>query len=149
MQLFRPEEFWSIIADFSTPAAVGSSGSNGSSALLPAKLVSVDGQKLSQFSVRMQEQAQELEARLWQQQPPSQPSQQPSLPPLQRPAEPVYYTVKSLVKRPVKRNPPPPLVTSTLQQEAARRLGFSASKTMQVAQQLYEGANTGEGGREA
>jgi DNA topoisomerase I len=43
------------------------------------------------------------------------------------------------------RNPAPPFTTSTLQQEAARKLGFSAQKTMRVAQQLYEGVDIGEG----
>ena len=44
-----------------------------------------------------------------------------------------------------RRNPAPPFTTSTLQQEAARKLGFSAQKTMRVAQQLYEGVDIGEG----
>ena len=43
----------------------------------------------------------------------------------------------------VRRNPPPPFTTSTLQQEASRKLGFSAARTMQVAQRLYEGAELG------
>ena len=43
----------------------------------------------------------------------------------------------------VKRNPQPPFTTSTLQQEASRKLGFSASRTMQIAQKLYEGINIG------
>lgn len=49
------------------------------------------------------------------------------------------YRVATVEAKPVKRNPPPPFTTSTLQQEAARKLGFSASRTMQVAQRLYEG----------
>ncbi|HEV7693733.1 MAG TPA: type I DNA topoisomerase [Hyphomonadaceae bacterium] len=49
------------------------------------------------------------------------------------------YRVASVEAKPVKRNPPPPFTTSTLQQEAARKLGFSASRTMQIAQRLYEG----------
>jgi DNA topoisomerase-1 len=49
------------------------------------------------------------------------------------------YRVASVEAKPVKRNPPPPFTTSTLQQEASRKLGFSASRTMQVAQRLYEG----------
>ena len=48
------------------------------------------------------------------------------------------FTVEKVETKPVSRNPPPPFTTSTLQQEAARKLGFSASHTMRVAQQLYE-----------
>jgi DNA topoisomerase-1 len=48
------------------------------------------------------------------------------------------FTVKSLETRPAKRNPAPPFTTSTLQQEASRKLGFSVSRTMTVAQKLYE-----------
>ncbi|MPT48225.1 MAG: type I DNA topoisomerase [Sphingobium sp.] len=48
------------------------------------------------------------------------------------------FTVESVETKPVSRNPPPPFTTSTLQQEAARKLGFSASHTMRVAQALYE-----------
>ncbi len=51
------------------------------------------------------------------------------------------FNVKSLETRPAKRNPAPPFTTSTLQQEASRKLGFSVSRTMQVAQKLYEGGN--------
>jgi DNA topoisomerase-1 len=48
------------------------------------------------------------------------------------------FTVSSVETKPFARNPPPPFTTSTLQQEAARKLGFSASHTMRVAQSLYE-----------
>ncbi|MFN3725308.1 MAG: type I DNA topoisomerase [Allosphingosinicella sp.] len=48
------------------------------------------------------------------------------------------FTVASVETKPFTRNPPPPFTTSTLQQEAARKLGFSASHTMRVAQDLYE-----------
>src|SRR5687767_6594012 len=48
------------------------------------------------------------------------------------------FTVVSVETKPLTRNPPPPFTTSTLQQEAARKLGFSASHTMRVAQGLYE-----------
>ena len=53
------------------------------------------------------------------------------------------YTVDSVEAKPAKRNPQPPFTTSTLQQEASRKLGFSSSRTMQVAQRLYEGVNIG------
>ncbi len=50
-------------------------------------------------------------------------------------------TITSIEKKQVKRHPAPPFITSTLQQEAARKLGFSASRTMQIAQKLYEGVD--------
>jgi DNA topoisomerase-1 len=48
------------------------------------------------------------------------------------------YKVTAIEAKPVRRNPPPPFTTSTLQQEASRKLGFAANRTMQVAQRLYE-----------
>jgi DNA topoisomerase-1 len=55
------------------------------------------------------------------------------------------YIVDEVKKKTVKRNPYPPFITSKLQQEAIRKLRFSAKKTMVVAQQLYEGLNLGSG----
>ena len=49
-----------------------------------------------------------------------------------------HFTVQSVETKPASRNPPAPFTTSTLQQEAARKLGFSADHTMRIAQQLYE-----------
>jgi len=48
------------------------------------------------------------------------------------------FSVNAIEAKPTKRNPPPPFTTSTMQQEAARKLGFNASRTMQTAQRLYE-----------
>jgi DNA topoisomerase I len=56
------------------------------------------------------------------------------------------YTVRDVERSERKRNPAPPFTTSTLQQEAARKLSFSAKRTMRLAQQLYEGVNLGEEG---
>ncbi|HLF20228.1 MAG TPA: type I DNA topoisomerase [Bacteroidota bacterium] len=56
------------------------------------------------------------------------------------------FAVKSVDRKPVKRNAPAPFITSTLQQEAARRLRFSAKRTMMLAQKLYEGIELGEEG---
>ena len=53
------------------------------------------------------------------------------------------HTVKSVERKPARRHPQPPFTTSTLQQEAARKLGFPANKTMRVAQALYEGKPLG------
>ncbi|WP_267388453.1 type I DNA topoisomerase [Sphingomonas sp. GC_Shp_3] len=49
-----------------------------------------------------------------------------------------HFTVQSVETKPATRNPPPPFTTSTLQQEASRKLGFSADHTMRIAQSLYE-----------
>jgi DNA topoisomerase-1 len=53
------------------------------------------------------------------------------------------FTVTSVEAKPQKRNPQPPFTTSTLQQEAQRKLGSDASRTMQIAQRLYEGVELG------
>jgi DNA topoisomerase-1 len=53
------------------------------------------------------------------------------------------FTVTAVEKKPGRRSPAPPFTTSTLQQEASRKLGFSAQRTMQAAQKLYEGVDIG------
>jgi DNA topoisomerase-1 len=53
------------------------------------------------------------------------------------------FTVSAVEKKPGRRTPAPPFTTSTLQQEASRKLGFSAQRTMQAAQKLYEGVDIG------
>lgn len=58
------------------------------------------------------------------------------------------YTVASVDKKEKKRNPVPPFITSTIQQEASRHYGFSVSRTMSVAQGLYEGVDMGSEGSE-
>lgn len=58
------------------------------------------------------------------------------------------YRVGLVEKKEKKRNPPPPFITSTLQQEASRHYGFSVSRTMSIAQELYEGIDLGSEGAE-
>ncbi len=53
------------------------------------------------------------------------------------------FAVTRIERKQTRRHPPPPFITSSLQQEASRKLGFSASRTMKVAQRLYEGVNVG------
>ncbi|AMN45612.1 DNA topoisomerase I [Steroidobacter denitrificans] len=60
-------------------------------------------------------------------------------------AAPGTLTVAAIDRKQRRRNPAPPFTTSTLQQEAARKLGFGAQRTMRLAQQLYEGVDFGEG----
>lgn len=86
-----------------------------------ARLVSADGKRLQARSVGNGEQADDLKALL----------------------EGASYVVDTVEAKPVKRNPSPPFTTSTLQQAASSKLGFSASRTMQVAQRLYEGLDLG------
>ncbi|MBU1911491.1 type I DNA topoisomerase, partial [Patescibacteria group bacterium] len=55
------------------------------------------------------------------------------------------YSVEKIEEKELKKTPPPPFTTSTLQQEAGRKIGFSVKQTMMVAQQLYEGLSLGKG----
>jgi len=90
-------------------------------ATFTAKLSALGGKKLDQFDLATEAQA--LEAK--------------------RAVEAGVFRVISVERKRIKRNPPPPFTTSTLQQEAARKLGFGAQLTMRLAQQLYEGVDIG------
>ena len=81
-----------------------------------ARLVQLDGKKLDRLSIGNKGEADAAKAAV----------------------EAGRFTVASVETKPFAKNPPPPFTTSTLQQEAARKLGFSASHTMRVAQSLYE-----------
>src|SRR5690606_14403747 len=59
-----------------------------------------------------------------------------------------HFIVDSVDKKEKKRNPVPPFITSTLQQEASRHYGFSVARTMNIAQSLYEGVDLGNEGAE-
>lgn len=97
--------------------------SNLAESSFAAKLHSCDDKKLTKFAIETQQQAEEILAEL----------------------ENVQFQVTALEKKARKRNPAPPFTTSTLQQEASRKLGFSARKTMSVAQKLYEGIEVADG----
>jgi DNA topoisomerase-1 len=84
-----------------------------------AKLHIFGGKKLGKMDIQNAEQAKQICAIL----------------------SPLDYAVSSLEKKQVQRYPSPPFTTSTLQQEASRKLGFSASRTMRTAQTLYEGVS--------
>src|SRR5262249_59095558 len=60
-----------------------------------------------------------------------------------RALETASFVVASIEAKPARRNPQPPFTTSTLQQEASRKLGFAPAHTMRLAQRLYEGADLG------
>ncbi len=86
-----------------------------------ARLTAFDGKKLQKLDIKNKEQADGIKAML----------------------EGARFNAVSVEAKPTKRNPAPPFTTSTLQQAASSRLGFSANRTMQVAQRLYEGMDIG------
>jgi DNA topoisomerase I len=87
----------------------------------PARMVKHEGKRLTKFELGNEGSAQAAKAAV----------------------EAASLTVRSVEKKPSRRSPPPPFTTSTLQQEASRKLGFSADRTMRAAQKLYEGVDIG------
>src|SRR5437764_10228190 len=87
-----------------------------------ARLTQLDGKKLDKFSLSNEAEARAAAAAI---------------------AGTPRFAVSEIERRQVKRHPQPPFTTSTLQQEASRKLGFGASRTMSLAQRLYEGADIG------
>ncbi|MEF8792287.1 type I DNA topoisomerase [Thiohalorhabdus sp.] len=121
IEAFEPTEYWSIEADLAAQT--------GGDEAMPftAQLVEAEGDKLEKLSIGDSERAEQLRARV------------------EGAATDGALSVSSVEKKQRKRNPAPPFTTSTMQQEASRKLGFPVSKTMRVAQQLYEGIDLGEG----
>lgn len=90
----------------------------------PASLISINGKKLDKFDIKNTEEADALVHAL----------------------KPAAWHVSHITKKEFKKTPPPPFTTSTLQQEAGKKIRFSAKQTMMAAQQLYEGVELpGEG----
>ena len=116
IEAFIAREYWSIEAECAHPRQS-----------FTAKLTRLDGQKFEQFTVTDGDTAEAARMRIQQ-------AAQGSL------------HVTDVTSKERKRRPAPPFTTSTLQQEAARKLGFTTRKTMQVAQKLYEGIALGEEG---
>ncbi len=118
VQRFVPKEYWTIEAHLQKPA----SGEETSQPFV-ASLHSLKGQK-GKIDIPDETVAHRLEEEL----------------------KPANYWVSQVKRRETKQTPSPPFITSTLQQEAWRKLRFSAKKTMLVAQQLYEGLALGSEG---
>ena len=113
IEQFKSREYWTIEADLHVKKQE-----------FVAKLTHYHGKKLKQFSVSKAAFANTIEKELVA-------------------LAGGKLTVKEVDSKQRKRNPSAPFTTSTLQQEASRKLGFSASRTMRVAQQLYEGMDIG------
>lgn len=115
IEAFDPKEYWTITADNELDKHA-----------FVAKLTKHEGEKIQQFSITTEKEATKVQKHL---------------------TDLSGGTLKvcSVEKKQRKRNPTAPFITSTLQQEAARKLGFTAQRTMRVAQQLYEGIDVGEG----
>ncbi|MDH5256632.1 MAG: type I DNA topoisomerase [Gammaproteobacteria bacterium] len=112
---FSSREYWSVEADVSAKKQQ-----------FTARLTHYQTTKLTQFSVNNADDANAIETTL-------------------RILTKGELTVSKVEKKQKKRNPAAPFITSTLQQEASRKLGFAAQRTMRIAQQLYEGIDTGNG----
>ncbi|MSQ27216.1 MAG: type I DNA topoisomerase [Dehalococcoidia bacterium] len=119
---FVPQEYWSIGADLTRVGAVAAGRKPGKADLFRAGLVNLTG-KRGRLTIPDQKTADGLVADL----------------------KPAVYSVTSVNKKQTQRQPQPPFTTSTLQQEASRKLGFTAQRTMSVAQHLYEGLDIGDG----
>ncbi len=116
IEAFKAREYWTIEAECAHPQQP-----------FTAKLVKLDGSKFEQFTVTDGDSAEAARERIAR-------------------AAGGALQVTDVATKERKRRPSPPFTTSTLQQEAARKLGFTTKRTMQVAQKLYEGVNIGEEG---
>jgi DNA topoisomerase-1 len=110
---FVAREYWTIDAELEHSAQK-----------FPGKLVEYGGAKVEQFSFTSEAQARDVERTL-------------------REAAQGVLTVLSVDRKQRRRNPAPPFTTSTLQQEASRKMGFAPAHTMRIAQRLYEGIDIG------
>ncbi len=111
IKAFNEQEYWTISSQLNPEKKKKDT--------LKANLISVAGNKLKKFDIPNKEQAETLLAEL----------------------KGCAFSVAEVREKNVKRNPAPPFITSTLQQEASRKLGFRPRKTMMTAQKLYEGVN--------
>jgi DNA topoisomerase-1 len=128
IEAFVPREYWTI------EAQVGTAGSP-----FAARLAEYRGDKVEQFSFVNEDQALEVRRSLV-----TAAGGHGGEDPAQAPVG-AKLRVNAIERKQRRRNPAAPFTTSTLQQEASRKLGFTARRTMMTAQKLYEGIDTGEG----
>ena len=123
---FVPQEYWTLDGQ-----------GEHSAQRFPLKLIEYKGTKVEQFSFVNEGSARDVERTL------IEAARSAGVPPV--PDALGTLQVVAIERKQRRRNPAPPFTTSTLQQEAARKLGFNARRTMRLAQQLYEGVDIGEG----
>ncbi len=116
IESFIPEEYWTLDAELTPHAPTGREKPRS----FKARLVRIRGEEVALHS-------------------------EDEVKPLLEALEKALYTVSKIKEGRRVRKPPAPYTTSTLQQEASRKLGYTARKTMQIAQQLYEGLDVGDG----
>lgn len=121
IEAFVPVEYWTIEADLLKGSLAAPAGDTPPRDSFRATLIERDGKKLDKFAIANQAQAAAIVADL----------------------EGARYAVQKVTRKDKRRSAAPPFTTSTLQQEAGRKLGFSAKKTMTLAQRLYEGVDVG------
>jgi DNA topoisomerase-1 len=113
IQAFLKEEYWTIEAEFMKS---GGRQATGGEATFPGILLSIDGKSVGKMGIKNEAQAKEIITNL----------------------KGADFKISNITVKDAKRSPSSPFTTSTLQQEAARKLGFSAKQTMVIAQKLYE-----------
>ncbi|HRY82827.1 MAG TPA: type I DNA topoisomerase [Candidatus Moranbacteria bacterium] len=113
---FKPEEYWNINAKLKTK--------NKNQEEFEAKLSKENGKAFGKMGIKNQEQAEKIKNFL----------------------EKSEFKVENISKKEIQKNPLPPYTTSTLQQDANSKLGYSAKQTMAIAQKLYEGIDIGTSG---
>ena len=128
IEQFKTREYWTIEADLERAGMK-----------FTARLVRYEDRKIEQFSITDEERAQEVAGAL----------ENNAAAQRGQAGQEVRHNgalvVSKVDRKQRKRQPAPPFITSTLQQEAVRKLGFTAQQTMRVAQQLYDGIDTGSG----
>ncbi|MBD3311639.1 MAG: type I DNA topoisomerase [Candidatus Magasanikbacteria bacterium] len=114
---FIPQEYWTLLGIFDIPTTKKKEQ-------LEAKLYSIDDKRLKKLDIKQKKEIDEILQDL----------------------KTAKYKITKITKKETKRTPPPPFTTSTLQQNAHNKLGYSSKQIMRIAQQLYEGVKIGSHG---
>jgi DNA topoisomerase-1 len=118
---FKPEEYWNISSKLNPEHSEQSSKPDEE---FEARLVKIDNKSIPKLGIKTKKEADKIKSDL----------------------EKASYKVEKITKKETKKNPLPPFTTSTLQQTANNKFGYSAKQTMMIAQQLYEGIELGAEG---